>query len=475
MHDILAWAYTRSCYATLWRHVATDVSWHTSSLLSRHAHWQLHDCMHSNFKPRLPFAGEIYAGLDVAAGGNDGAPLLAALVAAAPGPSTSLTCTCEHIRSDCNRPAAVPGQQGSMQPQDAAAQRLQNAAQAGMTHALVELLMTLQGPVAFAFWHASAQTLYFGRDALGRRSLLAQQDAAGLRLASCMLPGPTLSSCCQHSRATEWQRGSGVPGPTHPGCSGSSVSEVPPGLHAAQWHAASPAHNDDGATGNLCAHGTGACLHACSKGHWRLQCCSAGNAAWTQHVQRLQQQRNVALHPSTAPSRCSHETAVLLLRCLQHAVHTRCSAMDQPPQGRRSAWFEKLSPTCKQCQPPARVLVLFSGGLDSTLLAALAHLSLPAHEPIDLINVCFDAGRSPDRLSSLDAVEELAAWAPGRQWRLLLHDATLEEVDRHREWCRLMLVKLCFCPCAQPALSASCLGAFWEVRVNGHTGGGCVC
>ena len=47
--------------------------------------------------------------------------------------------------------------------------------------------------------------------------------------------------------------------------------------------------------------------------------------------------------------------------------------------------------------PPARVLVLFSGGVDSSLLAVLAHRALPAAEPIDLACICFDAGRSPDR------------------------------------------------------------------------------
>lgn len=40
--------------------------------------------------------------------------------------------------------------------------------------------------------------------------------------------------------------------------------------------------------------------------------------------------------------------------------------------------------------------------------------ALPAGEPIDLATCCFAAGTSPDRLAALDALNELARWAPSR-------------------------------------------------------------
>lgn len=85
-----------------------------------------------------------------------------------------------------------------------------------------------------------------------------------------------------------------------------------------------------------------------------------------------------------------------------------------------------------------RVAVLFSGGLDCTLLARLAHDILPASQGIDLINVAFQNARNaasqqdlqedamakvyeacPDRITGRKAFAELQAACPSRCWRLI--------------------------------------------------------
>jgi len=96
-------------------------------------------------------------------------------------------------------------------------------------------------------------------------------------------------------------------------------------------------------------------------------------------------------------------------------------------------------------QPPsseptsnARVAVLFSGGLDCTVLARLAHDLLEPHEEIDLVNVAFENPRvigqleketggkltnfyeaCPDRITGRKSLAELERVCPGRAFRFL--------------------------------------------------------
>ncbi|KAK9276100.1 hypothetical protein L1049_005631 [Liquidambar formosana] len=74
------------------------------------------------------------------------------------------------------------------------------------------------------------------------------------------------------------------------------------------------------------------------------------------------------------------------------------------------------------------VAILFSGGLDSMILAALLDKCLDPSYEIDLLNVSFDGESAPDRISARAGVKELKLIAPSRRWKLVEIDADLSKL-----------------------------------------------
>ncbi|KAK3168806.1 hypothetical protein OEA41_005254 [Lepraria neglecta] len=118
--------------------------------------------------------------------------------------------------------------------------------------------------------------------------------------------------------------------------------------------------------------------------------------------------------------------------------------------------FKIPIPPSKQAAP-ARVAILFSGGLDCTLLAAIIHSILPKWEEIDLLNVAFENPRvvqaaaaanapnppnppaansvyvlCPDRTTGLSSHAELLKKLPERTWRFVSINVPYAETQAHR-------------------------------------------
>lgn len=92
-----------------------------------------------------------------------------------------------------------------------------------------------------------------------------------------------------------------------------------------------------------------------------------------------------------------------------------------------------------------QIAILFSGGIDSVIMAGMANLVLDDETPIDLLNVAFENPRYlvnrdplgdpfavPDRLAGLKAWQELSALNPRRTWNFVNVDVTCEEYDKWR-------------------------------------------
>ncbi|XP_054156384.1 asparagine synthetase domain-containing protein 1-like [Oppia nitens] len=85
----------------------------------------------------------------------------------------------------------------------------------------------------------------------------------------------------------------------------------------------------------------------------------------------------------------------------------------------------------KECTH-ASTAILFSGGLDSTIIALLADECVPPALPIDLLNVAFD-NDAPDRETGLKAWDELKALRPNRRWNFVSIYVSKEELQTMRD------------------------------------------
>ncbi|KAI1906178.1 hypothetical protein LOZ12_003833 [Ophidiomyces ophidiicola] len=115
-------------------------------------------------------------------------------------------------------------------------------------------------------------------------------------------------------------------------------------------------------------------------------------------------------------------------------------------------------PRFPSCSPgAAKVAVLFSGGLDCTVLARLVHDLLPVDEPVDLLNIAFENPRvaaaslaknatlnsvyeeCPDRKTGRSSLAELCRVCPTRQWRFVCINIPYSETLQHRDTIRRLM------------------------------------
>ncbi|CAD5123732.1 DgyrCDS12049 [Dimorphilus gyrociliatus] len=92
----------------------------------------------------------------------------------------------------------------------------------------------------------------------------------------------------------------------------------------------------------------------------------------------------------------------------------------------------------------AKIAVLFSGGIDSLIIAALCHSHLVENEAIDLINVAFSADNSysvPDRLTGLKSFKQLQKMYPNRKFNFITVDVSLSDLREARQSTIANLIK----------------------------------
>lgn len=249
------------------------------------------------------------------------------------------------------------------------------ASETESSRSISRVLTDIAGPFAFVFYNALTSTIYYGRDRLGRRSLIV--DSSSIKLQSLTLASTGLTRL------------------------NLSISEVTTdAIHSLKLDAGE--------------------VHL-NRISWQTKGPSLNRSL------PCESETTIPGSPSSASSEQlrSNLTKALQLRVKDIPDHSH-------------------SQTSKDS---AKVAVLFSGGLDCTLLARITHELLPLDEPVELINVAFENPRAmaartgppvspyelcPDRVTGRSSYTELTQVCPERDWRFVTVNIPYAEAMAHR-------------------------------------------
>lgn len=246
---------------------------------------------------------------------------------------------------------------------------------------LAEFFSTVHGPFAFVYYHNQSQTIYFGRDSFGRRSLILYFDQSDsvVAVASSAMECLSLSSSITFEEVTV----GGIFSLSTQSLNRSSIQQY-------TW----------------------------PESRVRL----------TRHPLQIRQEML---------SCTQDQLSDLFLEHVRNAVNARVSRL-------ACLFHDKGEDVIiRRCY----IGVLFSGGIDCLLLAAMLHLCLcDPNEPVELINVAFlfsdkdgSVMMAPDRLAAIAGLCELRRLFPTRPWRLVEVDVSADERAECDAWIKTLI------------------------------------
>lgn len=284
--------------------------------------------------------------------------------------------------------------------------------------AISKIISSIRGPWCLVYWHEAAGRLWYARDPVGRRSLLVHRpnslDSRFILTTLSQTPPPPDGDLCTPYAGSPL-----------------SFEEVEPGIYSLQCLETTIQSKEIDKFIHLShqALGQGA--------PWRCRSHEWKGKLPNELLQfKRSEQKIRAPFMTRLPSNCDSQAQLLKCKALStsRAADGLLAALDAAVERRvaESILMDRDINICSnklETEERADICVLFSGGVDSMVLAALADRHCHPRKPIDLCTVCFDAGSSPDRAAALDGVVELRSVYPNRRWRLILVDSSLADVD----------------------------------------------
>ncbi|KAL6079640.1 Asparagine synthetase domain-containing protein 1 [Balamuthia mandrillaris] len=305
---------------------------------------------------------------------------------------------------------------------------------------IVALLERVKGPWAIVYWQAEKRRLWFGRDGIGRRSLLIHR------------PKNDVNDCFILSSV-------GILASSSPGSNNQAPhqlwDELPiTGLYCVDFsdeipssQSPSPERRDecheekqerdkiedareDSEEGEEGEEGDGMIRHVSST---RFELANVFSFPVEHHARTPTPKRKLIDPKDTTIEEGREQATQQLLQALSQSVKDRVKNIPPVEQD------ETMTSSSSNMPTSSRLGVLFSGGLDSTVLARLADLHLPPGEPIDLMNVAFAEDKEdwmayeqvPDRLTGLRSWKELCSLSPSRRFNFIEVNVTAQELDRY--------------------------------------------
>ncbi|KAH9602643.1 hypothetical protein KSS87_005128 [Heliosperma pusillum] len=268
------------------------------------------------------------------------------------------------------------------------------------------LLSSIKGPWSVIYWQNASRTLWFGRDAFGRRSLVVHWPTSEDSRFVLSSVSPPCSTTLSPDSVVEDRA-----------CTPNSWEELPCGVYSVP----------------IDASNTDSCLIGRAMKHEWMNCMLKDLIKWDRMLVEPLQDKSSPLNPlysslmaelvpasvngTSQPS--SITPAHVVLAALKKSIARRTT---------KHTIF-KVDKDCGE-QNFVPVAVLFSGGLDSMILAALLHECLDASYGIDLLNVSFEGNAAPDRITARTGLKELKRIGPTRRWRLVEIDAELSNLTK---------------------------------------------
>lgn len=96
----------------------------------------------------------------------------------------------------------------------------------------------------------------------------------------------------------------------------------------------------------------------------------------------------------------------------------------------REALCEAVKDACSRRLVKECVTILFSGGIDSAILASMVAENVTDLQYVELVNVAFQPKRAPDRITAMCTYEDLLRLYPNVEFRLICVDVDTDEYKK---------------------------------------------